>query len=474
MTRILMVASEANPFAKTGGLADVVGSLPIALAAKGQEVAVAMPFYPGAAAGAPKAESVYRNLRIWLGRDAYDVNIRMLKHDGVTFYFVECPPLFGRPELYGAGGEDYPDNHIRYGVFCRAVLGIIRHLYRPHIIHCHDWQSALVPVFLKTQFAGDPTFYGIKVLFTIHNLGYQGLFDPTALGQLGLDASLFTPAALEFFGKINLLKGALVFSDALSTVSRGYAREVQTKEYGWGLDGLLRERASVLTGIVNGVDYGEWSPDRDKHICCSYSAADTAGKRKCKLDLLKTFGLTVDDLDRPVLGIVSRFAGQKGFDLIEEISADLLLEDIYLTVIGSGEPQYEQMFLDLAKAGAGRIGVRVAYDNEIAHKIEAGADMFLMPSRYEPCGLNQIYSLRYGTVPIVRATGGLDDTIDEETGFKFLEYSGAALLRTIRDALAAYKDKARWQRLMITGMGRDFSWDASASEYIALYKRLTE
>jgi starch synthase len=223
---------------------------------------------------------------------------------------------------------------------------------------------------------------------------------------------------------------------------------------------------------LNGVDYSEWSPENDRYIGCSYTVEDLSPKRLCKLDLLKTFGLVADAPERPVIGIVSRFAGQKGFDLIEEIAADLVLEDLYLTAIGSGEPQYEQMFLDLAEAQPDRIGVRVAYDDEIAHKIEAGADMFLMPSRYEPCGLNQIYSLRYGTVPIVRATGGLDDTIDEETGFKFQEYSGAALLKTLRAALLAFQDKVRWAKMMRTGMKKDFSWDASAAEYVALYRRL--
>jgi starch synthase len=327
---------------------------------------------------------------------------------------------------------------------------------------------------LKFRFSGDPTFIGIKTLLTIHNLGYQGLFPRKALTEIGFDDLLFHPGALEFYGMVNLLKGGILFSDALSTVSKGYASEIQTPEHGFGLDDILRARASVLTGIVNGVDYNEWSPEHDPYIAAPYSVEDLSGKRVCKQDLLATFGLPIDraNMDRPLIGIVSRFASQKGFDLIELIAEDLAAEDLCFVIIGSGDARYENAFRALAAMHPTRFAVKVAYNEVIAHKVEAGSDMFLMPSRYEPCGLNQIYSLRYGTVPVVRATGGLDDTIDTETGFKFREYSGSALLDAIRDALATYSDKKRWKRLMVNGMKRNFSWDASAAEYSALYRRL--
>ena len=413
-----MVASEATPYAKTGGLADVIGALPAALRARGEHVAVVMPLYKSSAAVLGPAERVYDRMPINLGTVIYDVSIRRVVQNDVTFFFVEEDSLYGRDELYTEAGKDYPDNHIRFGVLCRAALGVVRSLFRPEILHLHDWQAALAAPMARRFFRGDPTFYGIKILLTIHNLGYQGIFDRTALTELGLPTSLYHPDAMEFFGRINLLKGGIVFSDAISTVSKGYAHEIQRPDLGFGLDGLLRDRADVLTGIVNGVDYDVWSPKKDPFIAAYYDAEDLRGKRPCKKDLLESFGLPVD-LERPAIGMVSRFVDQKGFDLIEEVLPLLAEEDVYIVALGTGEPRYEQMLLDAAAAFPDKLAVRIAYDDALAHKIEAGADIFLMPSRYEPCGLNQIYSLRYGTVPVVRATGGLDDTIEEETGFKF-------------------------------------------------------
>jgi len=469
-----MVASEATPFAKTGGLADVIGALPGALKSHGDEPAVVLPLYPSAEEFLGDAPRVYDGLSLWLGSKRIEVDIWRLMHDGVPFYFVDCPPLYAREGIYGTPAGDYPDNHIRFAALCYAALGVVRYLFRPDIIHCHDWQTAALAPLLKFRFPGDPTFMGSKTLLTIHNLGYQGLFSRAALAEIGLDDRLFHPRALEFYGMVNLLKGGILFSDALSTVSKGYAREIQTHEHGFGLDDLLRARSGSLTGIVNGVDYDEWSPERDPHIAVNYSRADLSGKKTCKRDLLTTFGLPAGEAEmhRPLIGIVSRFAGQKGFDLIEDIAADLVAEDVSLVVIGSGETRYENVFRSLAETHPNRFAVKVGYSEPIAHKVEAGADMFLMPSRYEPCGLNQIYSLRYGTIPIVRATGGLDDTIDAETGFKFREYSGLALLEAIRAALAAYRDKKSWREMMANGMKKNFSWDASAAEYSALYRRL--
>ena len=471
MARILMVAPEATPFAKTGGLADVIGALPAALHAAGEKVAVVMPWYRSARLATSPREA-WRDVRIYLGPRTFTANIFETVERGVTFYLVSCPALFDRPGLYGERSVDYPNNHIRFGAFCRAALDVARHLFLPDILHCHDWQSALAPIYLRYAFAGDPTFLGVRVLFTIHNLGYQGLFPPAALLDLGIGRDIFTPGILEFFGRVNLLKGALYFSDFINTVSRGYAREIQTPELGFGLDGFLKARADRLTGIVNGVDYSEWNPETDAHIARNYSSSDLAGKAVCKRALLEQLGLPANDLEIPVIGMVSRMVDQKGFDLLEEVADDLLEEDLMLALLGSGEPRYEKFFRDLAAAHPGKVAVHIGYDESLSHRIEAGADMLLMPSQYEPCGLNQIYSLRYGTVPIVRAVGGLDDTIDETTGFKFSGYTGAALLTAIRQALKLYGVPPAWREMMRAGMKKDFSWEKSAGEYIGLYRRM--
>jgi starch synthase len=400
------------------------------------------------------------------------VDIYQTTERDVTFYFVHCPPLFDRDGIYGSGGVDYVDNHMRFAVLSMAAVGVARYLFRPQIIHVHDWQAALTAVYVRQHFSDDPTFKGVKILCTIHNLGYQGIFGPEAVPLIGVESNLFNPEQLEFHSKLNLLKGGIAFSDAVSTVSKGYAREIQTPEYGFGLDGFLRKHAPIY-GIVNGVDYVEWNPEHDPHITRNYSVDDLSGKRECKRALLGELGLAANgDLKRPLIGIVSRFASQKGIDLIAEIASRLLDEDVYLAVLGSGDAQYESMFQLLAQTYPDQVAVRIGYDNALSHSIEAGADMFLMPSRYEPCGLSQIYSLRYGTVPVVRATGGLDDTIDEGTGFKFREYSGDALLEALGTALKAYGDRDRWVAMMRRGMRKDFSWSAVAVEYLALYQRL--
>ncbi len=466
---ILMVASEATPFSKTGGLADVMGGLPAALAARGEHVAVVTPAYRQNEDPDPPREA-YRNLWIPLG-PGYSVDIWELTERNVAFYFVHCPPLYDRDGIYGSGGWDFPDNHIRYGVLSMAALGVARHLFPANIIHAHDWQTGLLPVYLREHFSADPTFAGVKLLFTIHNLGYQGIFPPEAISQIGLDPRLLNPEQLEFFGKLCLLKGGIAWSDAISTVSKGYAREIQTPEYGFGLDGFLRKHGPI-EGIVNGVDYQEWNPENDPHLARKYSVNDLSGKRACKRDLLEEYRLPAD-LDRPLIGIVSRFASQKGFDLVADAASALLDEEVSMVVLGSGDSEYEAMFRYLAHARPDQVGLRIGYDNPLAHRIEAGADIFLMPSRYEPCGLNQIYSLKYGTVPVVRATGGLDDTIDEDTGFKFREYTGSALLQAVRSAVTAYRDRDGWVSMMRRGMQRDFSWSAAAGEYASLYRRLT-
>jgi starch synthase len=477
---IAFAASECVPFSKTGGLADVVGALPRALASLGHEVSVYLPRYRQTKLS--DAKTVVRSITV-----PFDDQYRFCSvlsggsHSGIRFYFVEYPPFFDREALYGTSAGDYPDNAERFALYCRAVLEASKILGVPQIFHCHDWQAALLPVLLRTQYAEDPAFRDVGTVFTIHNMGYQGLFSPDTLPLLTLPWDLLTISKMEFFGNVNFLKGGLVYSDFITTVSRKYSQEIQTTEFGFGLEGVLRDRAATVTGILNGVDYDEWSPEKDKFIAASYSPENVAGKTKCKQDLLSAFGVQNADLTLPVIGIVSRFAAQKGFDLISQVMDRLAREEMIVVALGNGDKQYEEMFLRLNKQFPQKIAVKVAYDNALAHKIEAGSDMFLMPSRYEPCGLNQIYSLKYGTVPVVRATGGLDDTIEpwdprtgKGTGFKFSEYNGESLLLTIKHALQAYRDQHSWQQLMRNGMNKDFSWNASAKEYVRVYDRVKQ
>ena len=473
--RILFVASEGLPFSKTGGLADVIEALPKALVALGHQVAVLLPRYRNTKSIGIAVPS----LTVPSG-DAlrFPAILEGGALHGVLFYFVDDVEYFDREQLYGVGGKDYPDNAERFAEFCVAAIEFCKQVWMPEVIHCHDWQAGLVPVFLKTRYANDPALLGVPVVFTIHNMGYHGAFPREVMKKIGLPETLFRIDAMEFYSRVNFLKGALTFSDYLTTVSPKYAEEIKTPEYGHGLDGVIRNRADRLVGILNGVDYSVWSPERDKIIAVRYSPKDMAGKLACKKSLIEQMGLPASLTEKPLIGIVSRFAGQKGFDLIEQVAADLLAEDVALVAIGAGEPKYEKFLRELAKAFPAKVAVKVAYDNVVAHKIEAGADIFLMPSRYEPCGLNQIYSLKYGTVPVVRATGGLDDTIEaydpatgRGTGFKFKEYDGDALLDVIRQALAIFRNEPTvWRGIQTNGMSKDFSWRASAIEYATLYE----
>ena len=473
--KILFVASEGLPYSKTGGLADVVEALPKSLVALGHEVSILLPRYRKTKVVGVSEPS----LTIAMGDGLRFPGIAEggAIH-GVYYYFVDDPEYFDREQLYGVAGKDYPDNAERFAEFCAAAIEFCKHVWMPDVIHCHDWQSALIPVYLQTRYAEDREVADLPVVFTIHNMGYHGAFPRETMKKIGLPESLFTISGMEFFGQVNFLKGGLIYSDYLTTVSRKYADEIKTVEYGQGLDGVVRNRADRLTGILNGVDYSAWSPERDKVIASRYSAKDLSGKLACKKDLLQTFGLPQEVMSKPVVGIVSRFAAQKGFDLIEKIAPELLAEDLVITALGAGEPEYEKLFREMAKAFPSKFSVKVAYDNIIAHKIEAGADMFLMPSRYEPCGLNQIYSLKYGTVPVVRATGGLDDTIDQfdpvtgrGTGFKFQAYDGVALLESVRQAISVFRnDPQVWRRIQLNGMAQDFSWQASAKEFVKLYE----
>jgi len=479
--QIVFAASEGVPYSKTGGLADVVGALPPALAQLGHQVSVFLPRYKQTKLPTD-AKTVIPSLTV-----PFDDKYRFCSvidggtQSGVKFYFIDYPPFFERDALYGTSLGDYRDNAERFALFSRAVLEGSKILGVPDLFHCHDWQTALIPILLRSVYEEDPAFANLGSVFTIHNMGYQGLFPADTLPLLMLPWDLFTIGKLEFFGKVNFLKGALVFADFVTTVSKKYSQEIQTAEYGFGLEGVLKPRAATVAGILNGVSYSEWNPETDPHIVAHYSSEDLTGRAECKRDLLKQFGLENADPKLPVIGIVSRFAAQKGFDLLTQVADRLATEDMILTVLGTGDKDYEDLFKRLHRMFPAKIAVKIAYDNVLAHKIEAGADMFLMPSHYEPCGLNQIYSLRYGTVPIVRATGGLDDTIEswdaktgKGVGFKFGEYTGEALMLAVRAALTAFKDRDGWTKLMRNGMSRDFSWKISAREYVKVYDRVKQ
>jgi starch synthase len=475
--RIVFIASEGVPFSKTGGLADVVGALPKALAKLGHQLEVVLPRYRTTQPGKPEAEM--QSVTIPLPSGFKFASIQSASGTAeVRTFLVECPFFFDRAGLYQEEGEDYPDNALRFAAFSLAALELSKRAATPpDIIHCHDWQTALVPIYLRNLYQDDEFFRNTSVVFTIHNLAYQGLFPSDILPQIALHADLFTVDCLEYYGKVNLLKGGIVSSDFITTVSRKYAEEIQTPEFGFGLEGVVRARRDCLRGILNGVDYDAWNPATDKLIPANYSAQNMRGKTACKKALLERMGVKQPALDRPVIGIVSRFAPQKGFDLIAEIAEQLAALDLYLVALGAGDPVYEELFRYMAATYPDKFLLAVAYDNTLAHRIEAGSDMFLMPSRYEPCGLNQIYSLKYGTVPIVRATGGLDDTIEafdghSGTGFKFSEYTGGALLLAIEQAIAAYHQPEVWQQLVDNGMREDFSWGRSAQEYLEVYQSL--
>ena len=480
---IVFAASECAPYAKTGGLADVVAALPPALSAQGHRVTIFLPYYRQVAGQVPDPAVVLPSLTIPF--PSYNRFVRILdggKVDNasggsVQLYFVDCPEMFDREGFYGTATGDYWDNAERFGLYCRAVIEASKILGVPDVFHVHDWQAAMLAVMLRSTYFFDPVLRSVPCVLSIHNAGYQGWFPPRTMETLLLPWDMFTLDKLESYDNVNFLKGGIVYADAITTVSRKYAEEIQTAEFGNGLDDMLRKRSGDLIGILNGVDYSEWNPATDPHIAAHYTAAKLAGKKECRRDLLHAFDMKEVSDATAVLGIVSRFATQKGFDLIEQISADLMQEDVALLVLGTGEPYFENFFRGLASRYPQKMSVKVGYDNGIAHKIEAGADIFLMPSRYEPCGLNQIYSLKYGTVPVVRATGGLDDTIYEEhegqgNGFKFHGYNPHDLLDAIRRALAVRRVPKQWLAIMQRGMKQDFSWEQPAREYVQVYERV--
>jgi starch synthase len=478
---IVFASSECAPFAKTGGLADVVGALPPELKKLGHKVTVYLPLYAGVRAQI-KGKWKYAVRSITIPFEHYNRFVGIVdggRRNGVQYYFVDCPELFDRPGLYGTRTGDYPNNWERFGLFCRAVLEAAKLLGAPQVFHVHDWQAALIPVYLRTVYSMDPVLRGAGVVLTIHNAGYQGWFPPATTERLLFPWEIFTMDKVEHFDTFNFLKGGVVYSDMLTTVSRKYAEEIQTAEFGEKLDGVLRERAADLKGILNGVDYAHWDPATDGNLAAHYTPEDLAGKQECRADLLRAFGLERVPESMPVIGIVSRLASMKGFDLVMEIADELAERNVAVVALGTGEPAYERFFRDWAFRNQANVAVQIRYDDALAHKIEAGSDMFLMPSRYEPCGLNQIYSLKYGTAPVVRATGGLDDTIEEwnaelgtGTGFKFEGLKASGLLEAIDRALKAFEDKEGWKKLMRNGMARDYGWERPAKEYAEVYEEV--
>jgi starch synthase len=473
---VLIIGSEAVPFAKTGGLADVLGALPPALARLGWDVTVALPRYRGV-----ERRTRVGGLALSIGGQSHDVVLYEAPLDGARALLVDIPALFDREELYGVGSADYADNPRRFAFLVRAALEYAANAPSgPSLVHAHDWQAGLAPVYLKTRFASHPTLASTPCVFTIHNLAYQGLFEPDWLPRIDLAWDMLGIDALEFWGRISFLKGGINYSERITTVSPRYAEEIQTPEFGFGFDGILRRRSGDLFGVLNAIDVEQWNPTRDPHIPAPYSADDLAGKQAAKVALLEQYGLLADEraLRRPLIGMISRMVDQKGFDLIAALPAEIAGLDASFVVLGTGEPRYQDFWRGLAATNPDRIGARIGFDEGLAHLIEAGADLFLMPSRFEPCGLNQMYSMRYGTVPVVRRVGGLADTVldygqgrPDATGFAFDEYTPSALLNALTRALALFKDRPRWRALQLAGMRQDHSWDRSAREYVKIYER---
>jgi len=476
-----MVASEAAPFAKTGGLADVVGSLPLALHALGHDVRLVMPWYRAVRRVTGNVRLNRRKLSIPMGDHVYQAGYRTGEIKGVPVYFIDVPELYDRPELYGEHGLDYPDNAERFGLLSRAALELVRQLkFVPDVIHAHDWQAGLVPVYLQQQRTHDAFFARTSSLFTIHNLGYQGVFPLETGRTLGLDEPFLNSDGLEYHGQISLLKAGIRFADQVNTVSPTYCQEIQTPECGIGLDGLLRSRADQLHGLLNGLDGKLWSPADDQSLTCTYTTEDLSGKPVCKKALQKELGLQVSS-KTPIVAMVTRLDSQKGIDLILEGWDKIMTRDLQLVILGTGDPDYERRLAGAAEFYPDQVSVLLRYDDAQSRRIYAGSDLFLMPSRYEPCGLGQLIALRYGSVPLVHATGGLVDTIidpresaDRANGFVFHRYRYNSLLDCLDRALAAYAKPKGWQKLMQQGMTQDISWTHAAKEYVELYRLCTK
>jgi starch synthase len=475
---ILFAASEVAPFAKTGGLADVAGSLPLALARLGHDVRIVLPRYQRVAPDRYDLHHVaafYVPLASWKERcDVFEG-----RHGGrVAVYCIGKDIYFNRPELYGTRYGDYRDNAERFSFFSRAIPELCRTVgFSPHIIHCNDWQTGLVPLYLKKSYAHDPLLGTARTVLTIHNLGYQGIFGRRDLRLTGLGEEDFTPAGIEFWGNMNFLKAGIQFADAVTTVSRTYSLDIQKPEDGHGLDGVLRNRSADLYGIVNGVDYDDWDPSRDSAIAMPYDAKHLAGKDACRQALRQE--LALPETDAPLIGMVTRLSDQKGLDILIDALPGILAMGSPVVILGTGDDQYHRRLGDLAQSYPELLRVLLTFDDALARRIYAGSDLYLMPSRYEPCGLGQMLALRYGSVPVVRRTGGLADTVinyvprtGRGTGFVFGEYAPGALAACIQRAIGVFRRPAAWKRIMRSGMQADFSWTRSAEEYMAVYRKV--
>ncbi len=477
--KILILASEMAPFAKTGGLGDAVGGLARSLAGFGEEVRVVLPLYTPVREGIPEPTVLTESYRLPFSKRQDTVGIgEWISPEGLSVHLILNDRHFGREGLYGTADGDYPDNAERFSGFTVAGLEVCKFLdWSPDIVHVHDWQTALAPAYLRSRYANDPILGKAKSVLTIHNLAYQGRFPKKAYGLLELPEDDDSIDQMEFFGDVSFLKGGIVFADLITTVSERYAAEIQTEEYGCGLDGLLRHMGGKLKGILNGADYQEWDPRWDPYLPYRYDSDHLDNKRKARAFLVDECGFS--ETSAPIIGMVTRLSEQKGIDLIARSIDRLMAMNLSLVVLGAGDRRYEEMLQGVARRFPGRVSVFTWFDNTLAHRIEAGADMFLMPSRYEPCGLSQIYSLRYGTVPIVRATGGLDDTIqpfdattEQGNGFKFKEYAPESMLAAVRQALGVFAQQPVWERLMKNGMSASFRWEFSTRKYLDLYREL--
>ncbi len=485
---VLIASSEVGPFAKTGGLADVCGALPLALSRLGAQPTVVMPAFRRhiAKSGLPIHDTEI-SFDIPIGTKVVPGRLlqSQLPGSNVPVYFVDQPDYFDRAELYREKGADYKDNCERFVFFCRAVMESIRLLeLNVDVVHCNDWQTGLIPAYLRCEYQHAHGYEHVVSLMTIHNLAYQGRFWLWDMLLTGLDWKYFNWKQMEFYGDLNLLKTGIVFADAVSTVSRRYAQEIQTPELGCGLEGVLQQRADMLHGIINGVEDAVWNPATDPLIPMKYTVANWPdGKGVCKAALQATFNLPAAP-DTPVIGLIGRLADQKGWDLVAAVMKRWVRDvDAQWVILGAGEPQYHELLASLAREHPNRIGVKLEFSEKLAHLIEAGSDMFLMPSRYEPCGLNQLYSLKYGTVPVVRETGGLADTVRDltsdslsagaATGFSFAPYDPSALEETLRRAMEVFvQQPAVWSNLVETGMQQDWSWGNSARRYLELYRQM--
>ena len=481
---ILLAASEAVPFAKTGGLADVCGALPIELSRLGHKPTLILPAYRATTYCGLTIEPLGIDFIVPIGSKMVTGHLlrSRLPDCDVPVYLVQQDQYFDRDELYRADGKDYIDNCERFVFFSRAVLETIRLLdLQVDLIHANDWQTGLVPAYLKTEYSGHPQYEQIASLLTIHNLAYQGTFWHWDMLLTGLDWKHFNWREMEYHGKLNLLKTGLVYADSINTVSPRYAQEIQSSPLGCGLEGVLQHRSAELSGILNGIDVNQWNPATDPHLAANYDVETVAqGKPVCKAALQEEVGLPVV-ADVPLIGLITRLADQKGLDLVADVIQRWVQEDdAQWVILGTGEPKYHELFGNLAERFPQKVAVRLEFSDPLAHRIEAGSDIFLMPSRYEPCGLNQFYSLRYGTVPAVRATGGLADTITaagddpaedpSANGFRFQEYSPMALGEMLTRACDAYRRPEVWTQLITTGMSQDWSWARSARQYVELYE----